>query len=533
LPTTDVALSSNLVTFGSGVFIVRSSARKTLRLGIRWKVPQGQYDVRWTRHSTVWQSGTSDTTRFDSAQIATLRSIKYALPSTTGTLKLAVKIKATDQLNGVINQLSVLGQQKVAVYSEIGEDWLPPETNFNPAWVYYWLLNACPGVAQLVDASRIDLDSFREWAIQCDAKGFTCKGMIDRVTSAGDLYKLILSSGRASFAMKDGKYSVLIDKDDQTPVQHFSPSNSRGFGGSRVFIDLPHGLRVKFQNPALNWQEDEIIVLRDGYSYNGLDARGVASVDPEASKFETLTVPFVTEPEAAWRIGRYHLAQAIYRSNSYVFTANIEHLVCNRGDLVYMAHDVTDWGSGFGLISYVDRNGAGQVIKIYTAEPLLVEAGETYSIRVRNSSGVSSISAISGLVVDDEATEFTLVTPMPSSVDTGDMYLIGKTTSAIRELLVTKITPSRDFDAELMTVEYSASVASYDEDPPASFISAISGTIILEPPPPPEIYATFSDYTNTPGDLEDTLVVGISPGGPHYTSPWDFYNRVAYAIRNP
>lgn len=512
-PPTALSISTAACFSMGTYFYISSSARKTLRLGIRWKVPKGQYEVRMIRGSTVYGPGTQTNAKFDSAQVAVLRSIKHTNPSTTGTLKLALRIKATDQLNGVINQLSVLGQQKVAVYDSNTSTWLAPQTSFNPAWVYYWLLTACPGVAQLVDPSRIDLQAFEDWAADCEAKGFTCKGMIDRAIASGELFRMVLSSGRASFAMRDGKYSVLYDRDNLVPVQHFSPANSREFSGQRMFVDMPHALRVKFQNPALNWQEDEIIVLDDEHSFDGKDARGNASALPVATKFETLTVPFVTDPISAWRIARYQLAQGKFRPNTYSWIADIEHLVCTRGDLVYVVHDVTDWGSGFGLISSVERNVSNQVTKIYSAEPLMVEAGETYSIRVRSRTGASYISTITGLVAGTEATAFTLATPMGPEVDMADLYIIGKTSSGIKQLLVTRIEPSQDFNATIQAVEYNAAVQTYDDNPPATFISAISGTLILEPPPPPELYAVISNQYIAPpndgGTYDPTVQFGI------------------------
>lgn len=520
LPSTDFTVSAPSCFAQGGTFVVRSSARKTVRVGVRWKVPQGQYDVRMSRFATSYAYGTESSTRFDGAQLATFRSIKHTNPSKTGTLKLALRIKATDQLNGVINQLSVLGQQKIRVYDHVAEEWLAPSVNTNPAWIYHWLLTTCPGVAQLVADSRVDLPAFVAWAQDCDSKGFTAKGIIDKATTSGEIYRMILAAGRASFAMRDGMYSVLYDRDGLVPVQHFSPANSRDFTGQRMFIDLPHGLRVRFQNPALNWQEDEIIVLDDGYTYNGLNARGVASSDPPAEKFETLSVPYVTEPRAAWQLARYHLAQAKFRPNVYSWVADVEHLICTRGDLVYMVHDVTDWGSSFGLIKDIGHV-AGYVDQILTAEPVTLEVGQVYSVRVRTRDNQSHISVISSITGDGHI--LNLATPMPSTVQMGDLYIIGQTSKGIKQLLITKIEPSSDLNATLQAVEYDANVQSYDDDPPTTFISAISGTLILEPPPPPDLYAAFSDENTVPptdgGGWIPNINIGLSPGRSGYMHP--------------
>ena len=529
LPSTDFSISNPSCVVSGGVFTVKSSARKTIRLGVRWKVSQGQYDVKINRFATTYGAGTENSTKFESAQLATIRSIKHTNPSKTGTLKLALRIKATDQLNGVINQLSVLGQQKIRVYDADTETWSVPVVNTSPAWIYHWLLTSCPGVAQLVDDSRIDLAAFSEWSLDCIDKGFTCKGIIDKAIPSGELFRMVLSSGRASFSMRDGLYSVLYDRDGLVPVQHFSPANSSEFSGQRMFMDLPHGLRVRFQNPALNWQEDEIIVLADGYTFNGLDARGNASADPAAEKFETLSIPYVTEPVAAWQLARYQLAQGIFRSNIFSWLSDVEHLICTRGDLVYVAHDVTEWGDSFGLVKDVGTL-SGFVTQIFTAEPLQPEIGETYSIRVRTRENESYISEIASISPDGKL--FDLATPMPTDVQMGDLYLIGKTSSAIRQLLITKVEPASDLKATMTAVEYHAEVQTYDDDPPSTFISAISGTLILEPPPPPNIYAVFSDQNTVPptdgGNFTPNINIGVDPGSSGYRNggPWRNLNMV-------
>lgn len=529
LPATDRKFSTSMCTWNLTTVQVKSSARKTLRVGVWFKPPaKGQYEVQLTRHATTYGSGAQANAKFDSAQLASFRSIKRTNPSKTGTLKLALRIQASEQLNGVINQLSVLGQQKIRVYDDTTGTWSAPQVNFNPAWVYHWLLTTCDGVAVKVADDRVDLDAFVAWAADCDAKGFTCKGMLDRGISFGELARLVLAAGRASFAMRDGKYSVLYDRDGLVPVQHFSPANSADFSGQRVFVDVPHALRCRFQNPALNWQEDELIVLDDGYTYEGKDARGNASALPPATKFETLTIPYVTEPEAVWRIARYHLAQGKFRPNIYTWTADVENLVCTRGDLVYYNHDVTDWGTGFGLISNVVRNGSNQVTSIIVAEPIELADGLTHSIRVRGRDGSTNISNISSVT---DGTTIVLATPMPEIVDTGDLFLVGNTTNATKQVLVTKIEPSADLKATLTGVEYDPAVQSYDDNPPATFTSSISGTLILEPPPPPNIYAIFSNaHTGGPfgrggGGGDPAFVMGIAPGGSGYINTGTFGPR--------
>lgn len=638
-------ISSSICTKHTSGFQISSSARKMQRIGIRWKVAvAGQYDVKLVRNSTTYYAksnwatwwgaqgamptgspsgATAPQAGFDSAQLIAIRTVKNTNPSKTGTLKLAMRIQASDQLNGVINQLSVLGSQKIRTWNSTTNSWNAPAVSLSPAWIYHWLLTTCPGIARKVTDDRVDLDTIIDWAAHCDAKNFSCQGMLDSPITMGELLKMVLASGRAAFALKDSKYSCIFDEGTQSPVQHFSPANSKNFAGQRVFADVPHALRVRFTNPALNWQEDEIIVLDDDHSFNGVNARGVASALPVATKFETLKLPFVADPIAAWQIARYHFAQAIFRPNVYSWETDVENLVCTRGDLVHCMHDVTDWGVGFGLISEVVRNGSSQVTRIFSAEPISYDFASNYTIRARsktNTSYISNISAFDGgdqgpnlvpayldgawlrtgstlpvmdstgvqftgcpnqasayhsvpaledntwydvwvtvsgytsgsvrailhgdtvgqvavttnqaangtfrsliqiqnaggsqsnritlqatgsgtntfhasVIVKKAAknpTMFTLQTPMGSDVDMGDLYMIGTTEIATKQILITKIEPGRDLTATLQGVEFNSNVATFDDSPPPSFVSSISGTKILEPPPPPHLTAVLS-----------------------------------------
>lgn len=94
-------------------FYIKNTRRKMLRLGVRWKVPSGQYEVAITRGSSTFTGAASASAEVGGAVWSVLRSINPQLPSTSGTNKLAVRIKATDQLNGVVQNLSVLAAQKV------------------------------------------------------------------------------------------------------------------------------------------------------------------------------------------------------------------------------------------------------------------------------------------------------------------------------------------------------------------------------------------------------------------------------------
>ena len=245
--TSGLTISTDAATpNGDGTFHVVNGERKAIRVGLRWKVANGQYDVRVTRVSTDW--GTSDpSTEVGDLTWTIIRSIRYSTVSTTGTKKLAMRIKATDQLSGSISQFNCILSQPIPVWHSDTATWITQFSN-NPAYVFRWLLRDCPANPRRIDESRIDDEVIIDWAAECDAKEYCYSNTLDQATTLYPLLKDVAAAGRASFNIRNGKYSVIRDELQTTPVQVFTPRNSWGFGGNRAFPDAVHALRVQFVN---------------------------------------------------------------------------------------------------------------------------------------------------------------------------------------------------------------------------------------------------------------------------------------------
>jgi hypothetical protein len=501
---TGMTISNWTCAVNGANFRTTNSDRKALRVGIRWQVsPKAQYDVRMTRVSTVY-GGTS--AQNGQMTWVILRTITHVQPSTTGTTKIAMRIKATDQLNGTVNQFNVVASQQIPVWN--GSAWVTGTTS-NPAFIYRWLLKDSPGNPRHVDASRISDANLIAWATDCTNKEFTFDTVVDKPTTVFALLKDICAAGRASFTVRDGLYTIVRDISQSTPVQHFTPRNTWSFQGTRAFTDVVHALRVQFINPAANYQQDEIVVYDDGYNSGN------------ATKFESFEVRGSTNANGAWRLGRYHLAAARLRPNVYSFFADIENLVCTRGDMVKIAHDVIGQGLAWGRIKTVTLNGSNQATNITVDEQLTMDGVSSYSVRIRTQDGGSQVST----VVTQNGTGITALAftaPLSASIviNPGDLFLFGFSGSDSLSLLVTKIEPGGDFTAKITAVDAAAAVLTADSGTPPSFTSSITGQPWNDAPPPPNlVIITSSQLANAPGDDGTTdpgIVVGIggSPSRP-------------------
>lgn len=195
-----------------------------------------------------------------------------------------------------------------------------------------------------------------------------------------------------------------------------------------------------------------------------------------SSKIESMQLPGVTQPEIVQKQGKFHLAQALLRPETYTLSTDIENLVCNRGDLVRVTHDVPMWGVASGRI----RNNLGDVsgteTQIVLEEAVYLESTKTYTIRIRNSNNGDSI--VRSIVAAGPTDYYTTITVTPLLTGTqgeeGNLYLIGESNIESNELIVLGIEPSTNLSAKLTLTDYSPAVYSSDSEPLPTFSSNIT-----------------------------------------------------------
>ncbi len=305
--------------------LVTAKQSTTLRRAVSFKVAKGRYDVRLRR---LTDDATSDNV-FDECVWTALRTVRSTMPvRMQGLAMTALRIKATDQLNGIIDRFNGVVQALIPDWT--GSEWRVQPTS-NPASLYRHVLQGAGNNRPLEDM-RMDMSRLLAWHERCRVHGYAFDAVVDYDTSVREVLQDIAATGRASPAIVDGKWSVVEDIAQTVPVQHFTPRNTFAFEAQKAFDEQPEALRVRFINRDKGWVADERLVFRDGFD------------ETVAQKYETLELTGVTSADQAWKLGRYHLATAVLRPETYQFSADIEHLVCTRGDMVRLTHDVPMFG---------------------------------------------------------------------------------------------------------------------------------------------------------------------------------------------
>lgn len=456
------------------------------RLSGRWKVAAGQYEVRVTRLTTAGVIDSSP--QIDQSYWTAIRSFADSEPVTIqdGLCMIALRLKATDQLNGVPDRINCIAKSYLPVTSDGGQNWTYTITR-NPAWVYTDLLRRRGGETFIAD-SRIDIAAMEAWAAANDVTAPNAsepRWTFDAVLEGGSVFdnlRQVASIGRAAFTYKDGLYSVVRDVSQATPVQHITPRNSWGYSGSKMFVDLPHALKVEFQNRDELYRMDERYVYADGYT------------EANATKFEVLQLFGATSPTLVFREARYHLAVGQLRPEEHQVSMDIEALRCHIGARVELSHDVIVTGTGFGRVRALSTSGA-DTIGVELDSPVTFETGKTYQLRVRHKDGSSSIRTVTspGAALGEFAdVEFAAETTA-GGIEVGDLFMFGETSLVTAPMIVKRIEPGDDLSCVLTLIPYDEAIYTADTGTIPAFTSYMSSLPENTPPPTPIIQLRSDD----------------------------------------
>jgi hypothetical protein len=359
-----------------------------------------------------------------------------------------MRVRATDRLNGIVQNLSVITTSVLNTYDANGNmvGRLPTR---NPAWI---AIDIMTGVSnpRPIRLDQIDWPAWKALADICDAPRnwvingqpvtsarFLCDVVIDYSTTIKELLEGVLSTCRSSLTIGlNGRYSVMFDGQRTIPRQMITPSNSWDFGASRQFPADVHALRVAFIDEVSDYKKQEVIVYRDGYNAGNTE------------NFEDLGTVGISTFQHAWAYGRYMMAAAITRSEVFSVTMDVENLACQRGDLVYVAHDVPMVGGQPARVVSVTGN---------TVEITESIASSVNGFTVRLADGTIRQGTITATV---DGSTFTLNNAAGIGAD--DLIVVGQSDRVVNSYIVTQISPSTDLTATLTMLPYVPEV--YDAD---------------------------------------------------------------------
>lgn len=394
-----------LVTPGISGYLLTGARQEPTRRAIGWNVSQGQYEVRVTKMTPDINSSR------ESNETAVQQILAYQVDQAdyTGQTRLAVRIRASGQLNGQIDELNAMAAASAHVWN--GSDWVFQHTR-NPAWWFRWFAIGQRNAAGQriygggLGVGEVDTDSIIAWAAWCDQKGLTFDWVLDRKMAAAEVLQIIARAGRASPTWQSGRLGVIWDAADLPVTAMFGPFNIRAgtFEVGYVNDGTVDEIVINFANAARNYQMDEVRARVPGAAATNnplqLDLEGCTSADMAGREANLLA------------------ASQMWHRRRVTWETDIEGYVATRGDVVSFSHDLTVWGYS-GRLMPGSRGAEDGQLPLMVLDGMVPTAG-TGTVLLRGPEGqmrMVSVTSASGEV--DQITVVTSLDGFPMPGDTG------------------------------------------------------------------------------------------------------------------
>ena len=402
------------------------------------------YDIRVTRTTAksddgkvvdyaYWDVMTCFTQDGEGNTYPVKQPLNYAL--------LAMKIRASNQLNGYVDSLTAYACLRTRYFN--GTGWVAGETR-NPAAAVLYLLTDRDANPRAVDDSLIDWDSFEAFYEYCEKEDFTCDAQFTSDATVEEICSQICQSNLATLVVRPSKISIRLDNAGGEAVQMFTPRNSANITMTRSLEKIPSVLKCKFNCEDVEYTEVERTVRRN--------ADGSISYDTEIGEDEDsteITLAGVTRSEHAAKILAVRLKQLYSRQRSYSWQTDIEGLVCLPGDVVMLSTDSFLYGLGEARVTLVTST------YITIDSEFTFISGKSYGIKRRKGDGTIDQHAI---VSFEEGSTSTLIVESPLSFSPGDLISFGYYKQEAHPVQITAISIEGDKTCTIQAVDYDENI---------------------------------------------------------------------------
>jgi predicted phage tail protein len=428
-----LAWSKKISTTTSTYYTYTDSSATAIRKTIRASgLPEGQYNVRvrfYNTPSTGSRYGSSCVVEYLQETI----SDQFSYPN-TGLL--AVKIKATDQLSGGMPKITCIASRTTGQYGRLD----------NPAWAALDLLtNTRYGAGVPMDSSRIDFQSFQDWADYCTQENFTCNIILDQTVNLSQSMQLLGQLGRGAVMQYGSKFVAVTDKPNTLPVQGFlfSMGNIVQNSFSESFLplkDRANVIEVTYWDADNNYQQTVLQVTQGNYDLVG-----------QVNKVSLNLLGCVSK-EQALRQAKYHLNQNRYLTVTASWDASIDAIYCKVGDIVNVAHDVPEWGASGRILGFTSAN----TVKLDRTD-ISITSDTDYYLQISNGNTdeqvYTKVLAINnGIVTTQDSFDLNAVAPEYS------VYAIGPVNRHAKKMRIVSIVTKGDLTRTLTALEYNENV---------------------------------------------------------------------------
>ena len=180
---------------------------------LTWSITPAAAGKQWEVRVKRDTAPSSDTRTRDEVTWSALRTYQASTANAEGRTRLALRIKATGQLNGRLDRLSALVSARVKTWDKTTKTWSDDNAaTSNPGDILRQFAEGLTDSAGrliagagLSLANRIDLPSIQGWREWCDTQGLKFNYVADGPVGLEEMIQLITRAGRASHSWHSGK----------------------------------------------------------------------------------------------------------------------------------------------------------------------------------------------------------------------------------------------------------------------------------------------------------------------------------------
>lgn len=385
-----------------------------------------------------------------------------------------MRVKATSQLNGSVPSLTwTQKRSKVWVYDVDNSKYVEKDAN-NPIWAAYDILhhyrqlkNINTGAMEfVVDGAPKERftrywDEWKDAAAYADElietndgtkeKRFQFDAIFDTSQKRLEAANKAASVGHAVIIQHGTQLGIAVDKPG-VMRQIFGEGRTimSSFNGSFSSIDdRARSVEITYNDKDNDFKNTEFYIRSARY------AQDVELQDNTAQ----LTLFGVSRRSQAYREGMYLLATNERQLETVTFSADINAIVCEYGDIIGVAHSVARIGTASGRIVSID----GSTVKL--DKTVTLTANESYGIKIQLSANDQIITKDIKTVTTDTTTDTVTVTEafaadaMPAQYD---CYTLGVVDKIVEPFRITKVERDGDEKISLTCVQYDEAI--YDVD---------------------------------------------------------------------
>ena len=442
---------------------------------------EAQYDVRVLLTSRDKSSRASSITRWNI--MTTYNDGKYARPN---KVLVGLRILATNQLSGGVPSVN-WRQKRSTVYV-----WDPKTSVYveksaqNPIWAAYDILHQCHKLKNIntgeyeyvVDGvSKDRFTKYWEQWLEAAAYADEYVPIPEQVQSyyAGTIKKddvemerrfqfdayYDTSQKRIKAAQKaaDVGHAAIISHGDDIGIAVDKPGTmTQIFGEGRTTMSSVTGTFTSLDERARS-VEITYNETQNDFKNTKFTVRSQAWEDSDQDNTADQTLFGVCRRSQAWREAVYTLAQNERQTQMLEFSADIDAMVSEYGDIIGWNHSISKIGKISGRVVSVD----GSTVKLDKTTDVV--AGTTYQIMFQ----LANDALVTRSIVAEETgtfDTFTVSTPFDADAvpQQYDNYALGDDEKAVKPFRITSITRTGDMTCSVKAIEYSEALYSDDLD---------------------------------------------------------------------